>query len=341
MLLTKTSIADNGAEVNLETIIGTGEILEDTSASGRKRPWSKHKMSNVELTKLFEIARSIDETILSDSRMNSLKHCGDTVIFLQDAAGNRKLKSANFCRVRVCPMCNWRRSMKLFSQVSAITDAILAAKKARFIFVTLTVRNVEGNELSDTITMMNQAFTYMTSKNRTFAPAKILKKNLLGYMKAEEITYNSAADTFHPHIHAIFEVKPSYFRDGYLTKKAWIALWRSALGVDYDPSIDVRNIKGGTAKAVAEVAKYPVKMDTVLKIKDKQQAAFALIQLYNAIFGRRLVTFGGDFREYKRKLALDDVESGDLVHVETEQTGFNPVAQVLFKYRADVGAYIC
>ena len=47
MLLTKTSIADNGAEVNLETITGTGEILEDTSASGRKRPWSKHKMSNL------------------------------------------------------------------------------------------------------------------------------------------------------------------------------------------------------------------------------------------------------------------------------------------------------
>lgn len=341
MLLTKTSIAEEGGEVNIETVMGTGEVLEDTSASGRERPWSKHKMSNVELTELFEIARSIDETILTDSRMDSLRHCSDVVIFLQDAAGNRKLKSANFCRVRVCPMCNWRRSMKLFSQVSAITDEILREKKARFIFVTLTVRNVQGHELTDMINKMNQAFKYLTSKGQTFAPAKELKKNLLGYMKAEEITYNSKAGTFHPHIHTIFEVKPSYFRDGYLTKKAWITLWRSALGVDYDPSVDVRNIKGGTAKAVAEVAKYPVKMDTVLKIKDKQQAALALIQLYRAIFRRRLVTFGGDFREYKRKLALDDVESGDLVHVEADQTGFNPVAQVLFKYRADVGAYIC
>ena len=39
-------------------------------------------------------------------------------------------------------------------------------------------------------------------------------------MKAEEITYNSKAGTFHPHIHTIFEVKPSYFRDGYLTKES-------------------------------------------------------------------------------------------------------------------------
>lgn len=340
--MSNTIIAHEFGQVNIETVIGTGEILEDTSASGRKRPWVKHKMSNIELTELFKIAKTIDETILTDARMDSLRHCSDVVTFLQDAAGKRKLKSANFCRVRVCPMCNWRRSMKLFSQVSAITDAILMEKKARFIFVTLTIRNVEGYELARTITKMNQSFKYLTSKGQTFAPAKGLKKSLLGYMKAEEITYNSKMKTFHPHIHAIFEMKPEYFHgNGYLTKKAWVELWRSALGVDYDPSLDVRAIKGRTAKAVAEVAKYPVKMDTVLKIKDKQQAALALIQLYQAIFGRRLVTFGGDFRDYKRKLALDDVESGDLVHVESEQNGFNPVAQVLFKYHADVGAYIC
>ena len=138
MPFSNLSIADNGAEVNIETITGTGEILEDTSATGRKRPWSKHKMSNQKLVKLFEVAREIDETVLPDSRLRSLSQCADTVLFMQDAEGNRKLKSANFCRVRVCPMCNWRRSLKLFSQVSAITDAILAEKKARFIFLTLT-----------------------------------------------------------------------------------------------------------------------------------------------------------------------------------------------------------
>ena len=342
MPFSNLSIADNGAEVNIETITGTGEILEDTSATGRKRPWSKHKMSNQKLVKLFEVAREIDETILSDSRLRCLSQCADTVLFMQDAEGNRKLKSANFCRVRVCPMCNWRRSLKLFSQVSAITDAILAEKKARFIFLTLTVRNVGGHELCATIDNMNRAWTYITSKNRTFAPAKTLKKNLLGYMKAEEITYNEKENTFHPHIHAILEVRPSYFdSEGYLTKSKWIELWRSAMKVDYDPVVDVRTIKNSTAKAVAEVAKYPVKLDKVLEIEKKEVAALALIQLHRAIFKRRLVTFGGDFRDYKRKLALDDVEGGDLIHVETENKTFNAVAQVLFKYQASVGAYIC
>ena len=126
-----------------------------------------------------------------------------------------------------------------------------------------------------------------------------------------------------------------------LKQKDWTALWRSALGVDYDPLVDVRNIKGGTAKAVAEVAKYPVKMDSILTIADEDKAAKALTHLYAAIFKRRLVTFGGDFREYRRRLQLDDVENGDLTHVETEEKTFNAVAQVLFKWRVGVGAYIC
>ena len=327
--------------VTLEIVTRTGEILEDVSRTGRKRPWKEHKMGSMQLAELFRAAEKYGHS-LPETRLRDLEECADVLWFLQDAEGKRRLKSANFCRVRVCPMCNWRRSLKLFSQVSAITDAILAEKKARFIFVTLTVQNVRGDVLRETIDELNRAFKYIVDKHQTFAPAKKLKENLLGYMKAEEITYNADRDDFHPHIHAILEVRPSYFRgDGYIKQKDWTAMWRAALGVDFDPLVDVRNIKGGTAKAVAEVAKYPVKMDNILKIADKDKAAKALTQLYSAIFKRRLVTFGGDFREYRRRRDLDDVETGDLTHVEAESKTFNAVAQVLFKWRVSTGAYIC
>lgn len=327
--------------VTLEIFTRTGEILEDVSRTGRKRPWKEHKMGSMQLAELFRAAEKYGHS-LPETRLRDLEECADVLWFLQDAEGKRRLKSANFCRIRVCPMCNWRRSLKLFSQVSAITDAILVEKKARFIFVTLTVQNVRGDVLRETIDELNRAFKYIVDKHQTFAPAKKLKENLLGYMKAEEITYNADRDDFHPHIHAILEVRPSYFRgDGYIKQNDWTAMWRAALGVDYDPLVDVRNIKGGTAKAVAEVAKYPVKMDNILKIADKDKAAKALTQLYSAIFKRRLVTFGGDFREYRRRLDLDDVETGDLTHVEAESKTFNAVAQVLFKWRVSTGAYIC
>lgn len=117
-------------------------------------------------------------------------------------------------------------------------------------------------------------------------------------------------------------------------------MWQSVMKLDYEPQVCVKAIKGNK-RDIAEVAKYPVKVDGLLKVKDKEKAAKVLVYLKWGIHNCRMVTFGGDFREYKRRLALDDVESGDLVHVETDAKELNAVAMTLFRYRADVGAYIC
>jgi len=339
-----SSVADFEIFGKPEIITATGEILEDKSATGRVRPWSEHKMENRELVELLQIARGFDSSVISDSRLLSVQECASWLKFAEQSDGRRKLSQANFCRLRLCPMCAWRRSLKLFAQVSSITEAILAEKKARFLFVTLTVRNVAGSELRDTIRRMNEGFKYLVQDSRKFTATAGLKKNLLGYMKAVEVTYNVERNDFHPHIHCIFEVLPNYFggrERGYLTHSDWRLMWQSVMKLEYEPQVNVKAIKDNGSKAVAELAKYPVKMGGLLKIKDKNQAAKALIELKFAIHNCRLVTFGGDFREYKRRLALDDVESGDLVHVETDSRELNIVAYTLFKYRADVGAYIC
>ena len=72
-------------------------------------------------------------------------------------------------------MCNWRRSLKMYSQVSQITDKILTTRKSRFIFVTLTVKNPDAEHLTETLDLMNKGFSYITSNSRTFAPAQNLK----------------------------------------------------------------------------------------------------------------------------------------------------------------------
>lgn len=339
-----TILQENEQDCKLEIIEGTGEVLEDFSGTGRKRPWSERKRESVELLNLFQKARELDDKVISPSRFTALKDCASWLQYAQQADGTRKLANANFCRLRLCPMCGWRKSLKLFSQVSRITDAILAEKKARFIFVTLTVENVKGEELRATIKRMNEGFKCLVQDKKGMAASATFRANLMGYMKAIEVTYNAKRNDFHPHIHCIFEVRPSYFdakRGGYLTHEDWREMWRSVMKLDYEPQVDVRAIKNTTAKAVAEVAKYPVKVDGLLKVKDKEKAAQALIQLKHGIHNCRFITFGGDFREYKRRLTLDDIETGDLVHVETDKQELNAVAMILFKYRANVGAYIC
>ena len=94
-------------------------------------------------------------------------------------------------------------------------------------------------------------------------------------MKAIEITYNAVQDTYHPHIHAIFAVRPSYFKTGYLTRKAWRDLWQAVMQLDYSPQVDVRAISG-REKAVAEMAKYPVKTADLLTLDSIPQRSRCL-----------------------------------------------------------------
>lgn len=339
------SITEFYQDVNLEITIGTGEILQDYSSTGKERPWKLHKKENLRLVELYKKARIKDINLISDSRLFDLEHCGDTLTFLQNAEGKKKLKSANFCRLRLCPMCQWRRSLKMFSQVKKITDKILENDKStRFIFGTFTIKNTDAENLEACINTLNKKFKYLVDQKKTFAPAKKLKQNLLGYLKAVEVTYNSKDKTYHPHLHVIFAVKSTFFKNSsnYMTKKEWIELWQKALNVDYKPQTDIRAIKSGTAKAVAEVAKYPVKTAPILKLDDNE-AVEVLKTLTMSLNKKRFVAYGGIFKTVKQELKLADVETDkDLVNTDIEQQErFNAVTAVLFKYNFKFGCYIC
>lgn len=339
------SIAENIENVNLETTRGTGEILQDFSTTGKERPWKLHKRENLRLVEIYKMTKEKKLNLISDSRLFDLEHCADTLLFMQNAEGKKKLKSANFCRLRLCPMCQWRRSLKMFGQVKKITDKILESDKSiRFIFGTFTIRNCDAKDLEACIDNLNKKFRYLVASSLTFAPAKKLKQNLLGYLKAVEVTYNTKDKTYHPHLHVIFAVRNTFFSSSkyYMSKKEWINLWQQALGVDYKPQTDIRAIKSGTAKAVAEVAKYPVKTAPILSLPD-DEAVEVLKTLTLSLHKKRFVAYGGIFKTIKQELKLTDVETDkDLVNVDTEQQErFNAITAVLFKYNFKFGCYIC
>lgn len=339
------SITEFYQDVNLETTTGTGEILKDYSSTGKERPWKLHKQENLQLVKIYKTAREKNINLITDSRLFDLEHCADTLLFAENAEGKKKLKSANFCRLRLCPMCQWRRSLKMFGQVQTITDKILERDKStRFLFATFTVKNVDAENLETCINILNNKFLYLVSRNKTFAPAKKLKQNLLGYLKAVEVTYNTKDKTYHPHLHVIFAVKSTFFKNkqNYMTKKEWIELWQQALGVDYKPQTDIRAIKTNTGKAIAEVAKYPVKTAPILSLPD-DEAVEVLKTLTLSLNKKRFVAYGGIFKTVKQELKLADIETDkDLVNTDIEQQErFNAVTAVLFRYNFKFGCYIC
>lgn len=322
----------------------TGEKLTDYSATGKKRKWDLHKQNNLKLVELYKQAIKISPNVISPKRLQDLADCASQLEYLQDAEGNKKLYKTYFCRVRLCPMCQWRRSLKLFSQVSKITDYINQQNnnQVRYLFITLTQKNCSGSELVQEINKINKSFSLLVDKTKRVQPATKFKKMLLGYIKSTEVTYNPKTKTYHPHLHCIFAVQEEYFNKvNYINKNTWRAIWADLLKVDYLPQINVQAIKPARQqKAVAELAKYPAKVSSILNLP-QAQAVQVVMDLTTLCYKRRFVAFGGIFKKTKALLKMQDVEAenADLVGAGNIKE-FNYVARAIYKYNVKFGCYI-
>ena len=209
------------------------EVLQDKNSRGKDRNWRGRKIMSLKLADIFA------KLGYKKALIERVQSCGDVLRFIRHEDGSLKLYQAYFCKNKLCPMCNWRRSMKYSYQTSRIVDeAIKQEPKGRFLFLTLTVKNVPGSELNRTLTSLTKSF------DRLFKRAKV-QKNLIGYLRSVEVTHNEENNTYHPHIHVLLMVRPSYFnsKDNYITHEEWGQLWSRSLKVDYIPMVDIRSVK--------------------------------------------------------------------------------------------------
>jgi len=292
------------------------KVLKDVNEKGNERPWREKKLKTLELAEIYKL-------LGLDNKSFRVKYCSCQLAFkVNNETGEKKLDSMISCQVRLCPMCNWRRSLKIYGQTSKVMDKALESKEYRFLFLTLTCENVEGKDLSNTIDKLFRAFNLLTKR-------KVVKQSVKGWFRALEVTHNldeksKSYDTYHPHFHIILMVNKSYFNDPnyYISQEKWTSLWKSCLKVDYTPVVHITAFKTGTkkqtAKSVAEAAKYTVKDEDYLIPENKELSKETVYILDTALANRRLVAFGGELRKIHRKLNLDDVVDGDLVNTDNE-----------------------
>ena len=305
-------------------------ILKDVNKNGKDNNWKERKEENLNLAESYK-------------RIGSEKYYRvlDCSTFLEFTyflnTGEKKLSSANFCKVRLCPMCSWRRSLKIFGQVSKVMDYVEENYNYRYIFLTLTVKNCYGEDLKPTLDHMTKSFNKLSER-------KAFKQSVKGYFRSLEITYNKDENTYHPHFHLILAVNDSYFKDTriYLTQKDWTELWKSSLKVDYMPIVDVRKLKKNIGKEVAEVAKYTVKSeDFIIRETDgqinKKLTDEVVKTLDLALHRKRLTSFGFVFKEVHRKLNLDDAEDGDLINTDNDEDLRSDLTSVILRYQWNIG----
>lgn len=303
--------ASSGGSLSAARIVPTCEVattdytaflqsLQD-EVSGRFAP---KKALGMELSRIYELLSLY-------RRADRVSQCGSYLDFGVLPDGTKKLVNANFCRDRLCPMCNWRRSLKLYSQVSQVMD-VLESEGYCFLFLTLTLRNCPWDELPAAIEDFLSGWRFMYHK------APIFRRAVYGTSRALEITVNHGARTYHPHLHVVLAVKPSYFtsRD-YISQAQWTQLWRSCCDISYDPIVNIKRIKE-TSLGFKEISKYAVKGSDFL-VGSPELMQRHVSNFLAGLSGRRLVGSTGVFKRVQRELCLDDPETGDLVVTDGQQ----------------------
>lgn len=287
------------------------QVLVDKSSTGRTRNWADHKSDNT------YIAIAYDD--VDPRKAERLRDCANWLAFHRKEDGTLKLHDARFCRVRLCPICQWRRSLKTFAQMSQVLE-IAKADGYQFIFLTLTMKNCNGDHLSDELTHILLSFNRLMKY-------KDVQKAIKGFYRGCEVTHNLETDQYHPHLHVILAVNKSYFSGKtYISQEKWAEMWKRALQVEYTPVVDIRKCKGGV-KAVAEACKYTVKPEGIINYDDWDMTVETVRTLDKALENRRFVGLGGILKDIHKSLHLDDIEDGDLLHVESDQDGTEPTEE--------------
>jgi len=275
-----------------------GEFL--SVQSPKDQPWDVHKAQADKVSALYfqdaEFYR-IGFRVLD---------CSGQLVFARVADQETgevflKLRGAQFCRVRHCPVCQWRRSMMWQARFYQALPSLQAAfPRARWLFLTLTVKNCSVVDLRASLNAMNEAWNRLRLRT-DFKP-------VLGWVRTTEVT-RGADGSAHPHFHVLLMVKPSYFGKSYVTQSRWVELWQDCARLDYVPVVDVRAVKGDLFKAVQETLKYAVKPS------DMEADGDFLLEMTRQVHKLRFIATGGALKDVFKPES--EITNDDMVNSET------------------------
>ena len=301
------------------------EFLTDLSPSDR--PWDVHRAQAQQVEKLYQ------HTVY-DRLAVRIRQCTGYLGFgwiTDPETGETRLKlvEAHFCRVRHCPVCWWRRSLMWQARfLRALPEIESAFPTARWIFLTLTVRNCPLTNLRSTIQHMNVSFNRMT-KRPEFA------RNVIGWIRSTEVT-RGRDNSAHPHFHILMMVCPSYFGKGYVKQARWTELWRECAKLDYTPIVHVQAVKRRRGSehplrgAIAETLKYSTKPEDLM---DREW----LLELTSQVHKLRFIGSGGLLKEVLRE-SEEETDEDLMLFDENGEQQVDP--EIFFAWHRQIQRYV-
>jgi len=301
-----------------------------TDYSPRDKPWDVHRAQ-------AQSVEGVYSGTVFDSLAGRIRDCTGHLGFVwsdpdpETGECYLKLRSAHFCRVRHCPVCQWRRSLLWQARfLKALPSIEQNYPSARWLFLTLTVRNCKLTDLRRTIQDMNKAWNRFVQRKEFDV--------VQGWIRTTEVT-RGRDDSSHPHFHVLMMVKPSYFGKSYITQSRWTELWQECARLDYKPIVNVKAVKPKLGlgsidqtplrRAVSETLKYSVKPQDM---RDDW-----LIQLTQQVHHLRFIASGGVLKNVLRE--GEETES-DLLLADDPSATDASEPDVYFRWHRTIRRYV-
>lgn len=255
-------------------------------------------------------------------RASRMWQCGDYLVVHPNSTGEVVADSPVLCHDRLCPICSWLLSRRRFAEMMAVFNALspeIIENGYKATMLTLTIRNMPLHDLRRSIDAMADAWHNLIRREAF--------REVVGWARSLEITYNKQADTYHPHMHVILMWRS--YDDTPLMSEYIRDAWRKSAKLDYDPQTDIRPVysadsangeltKGSIIKSALEAFKYAVKPDSASDVPQKDLYEFA-----GAIKGVRFVSYGKAIKRARQALGFkntDEPETPDVVNALPDET---------------------
>lgn len=255
-------------------------------------------------------------------RASRMWQCGDYLVVHPNTTGEVVADSPVLCHDRLCAVCSWLLSRRRFAEMMAVFNALapeIIEHGYKATMLTLTIRNIPLSDLRQSIDAMAEAWHNLIRREAF--------REVVGWARSLEITYNKQANTYHPHMHVILMWRS--YDDTPLMSEYIRDAWRKSAKLDYDPQIDIRPVysadsadgeltKGSIIKSALEAFKYAVKPDSASDVPQKDLYEFA-----GAIKGVRFVSYGKAIKRARQALGFknnDMPETHDVANTLPDET---------------------
>lgn len=251
------------------------EVLPESDAKLTAKKIAAHKLSET-YVQVHDAEKDNKMLKRWGRRVSNTAHCGDLVKMKGDV-----IYKTLFCKTRLCPVCSWRREIKISIHTRQILAAMLEQEKRgfKFLFLTLTVRNVwDCDMMPHTSNNVFDRMLYAWHKLTTGSTAKYAKwfnSFVLGWYRGLEVTRNLdkykvdyvtdqktgkkkkvivrdlSGDpvpnkwylSWHPHFHCILVVPEDFEFDKDALEAEFLQAWQTCYGDPTITQVDVREFK--------------------------------------------------------------------------------------------------